>query len=52
MTEPVAPDPSNSPPEGWTGEKTDDSADLSRLLTSTVDELVLGADLDRVEGIS
>lgn len=52
MTEPVAPDPSNSPPEAWTGDVTDDSAQLSRLITSTVGDLLLGADLDRAEGIS
>lgn len=52
MTEPVAPDPSNSPPDVWTGQDVDDSPDLYRLVTSTEGELHLGADLDRVEGIS
>lgn len=52
MTEPVAPDPSNSQPEEWLGEPVDDSAALDRLLTLTADELALGADLDRAEGIS
>lgn len=52
MTEPVTPDPSNAPPEEWTGEPADDSADLARLLTATAEELRLGADLDRAEGIS
>lgn len=52
MTEPVAPDPSNSPPEEWTGDTVDDSAQLNKLITFTTDELRLGADLDRVEGIS
>lgn len=52
MTEPVAPDPSNSQPEAWTGGAVDDSPDLNRLITLSADELALGADLDRVEGIS
>lgn len=50
--EPVAPDPSNSPPEAWLGDEADDSATLERLLTLTADELALGADLDRAEGNS
>lgn len=52
MTEPVAPDPSNSQPEGWTGGAVDDGPDLNRLITMTGTELALGAELDRVEGIS
>lgn len=52
MTEPVAPDPSNSPPEEWLGGPVDDAADLDRLLTLTADELAMAADLDRAEGIS
>lgn len=50
--EPVTPDPSNSQPEEWLGEPVDDSAALERLLTLTVDEAALGADLDRAEGNS
>lgn len=52
MTEPVAPDPSNSPPEAWLGGDADDTADLAKLNLLTADELALGADLDRAEGIS
>lgn len=50
--EPVTPDPSNSPPEEWTGDAVDDSAALELLASLTTDELALGADLDRVEGVS
>jgi hypothetical protein len=52
MTEPVAPDPSNSPPDAWVGEPVDDRADIERLLTLTADELARAADLDRAEGNS
>lgn len=48
--EPITPDPSNSPPEAWLGEATDDSADLVRLATHTVDELAQAVDIDRAEG--
>lgn len=48
--EPITPDPSNSPPEAWLGEATDDSADLVRLNTFSVAELTLAADIDRAEG--
>lgn len=47
-----APDPSNSPPEEWLGDVVDDSFQIDRLLTLTVADAALGADLDRVEGIS
>lgn len=50
--EPLDPDPSNSPPEEWTGDPVDDSAELARLITLTVAEMTLGADLDRAEGNS
>jgi hypothetical protein len=52
MTEPVVPDPSNSPPDVWVGEPVDDRADIERLLTLTAAEAALGADLDRAEGNS
>jgi hypothetical protein len=52
MTEPVTPDPSNSPPDAWLGDPVDDSAAIELLLSLTAEELALGADLDRAEGNS
>lgn len=50
--EPVTPDPSNSQPDEWLGPEVDDSEALAGLANLSQAELDLGADLDRVEGLT